>query len=1034
MKEIIRFGFALLLAAWAVSGSGTARAQGIGGPYTVDANTVVLLSFEDTFDNASDLAGDGVKHGNAEIFAQSVSAGLGKALYLDNDAAGDSSYVSLPDSDALDLAESFTVRLWFQVLTYGTSNEDHRFFPSVLWKRGSEEHHWSQGNYFVEVKGDTRYLSTGYYAPKAGGYPSIQSSNNLIEPGVWYHATLIRDARYNVIVQEVHDVDGALIYASQRPFNPETEIPNLTDWDLLLGWNGNLGGDQHGFCDCFIDEVEISNVVRGDHDIPPIVSDVEFDADAGMVSATAANIGTSALGKVELRWRPGFTGSFNNVAMTAGASDAWSAPLSASEGQFVSYYIRVENEAGQVTTLPADAESDEPSYFLYGEAAENDLTLHLDFETGSGDVVDVSTYGNLVVTGGDPQYAMTAKEGSYAMQFNGDTDYLQIGSPVIGDTEEYSFEMWVNVEDFQEDQTPAGNWQFWAIKPNNCAVCWGESTFAILAGAFDQRDMKIRGRFWIENADGAGANVEVPVDTALVEGSWYRILLENRRAAEGDAFDFYAMVQVRDENDAVISTSYQGYNGKPLNNPDLPLRLGIAEGNRFDDSAGFQGIMDAVKYYNYARGDIAIPDALPSVSNHAVAENATGAYDVSVSASPGLGAPLSAVTLHYGDGETFQEAAMTESGGMYAAELAAPAAGSLTYYYVSATNEAGHVAHLPEQAAADAPRYFDVANYASGSQLASLDFEGDSAADKSNAGHVVNVLGGASSFEAGAGGGSALTMDGVDDYLEVLGSDIGASESFSFDVWFKANDFREGTDAGNWFYLVNKPVPCDFCWGEATFSLLWGRLDNPNKYLAARFWNPDYPGTQVELEIETSMETGVWYHAVVQVEPGASGDAHPYYATLQLRNADDELLGAHQAGLPALPRASDHPVFIGHIGNRGFFDGAIDNFAFYNHAQFDIATSAEDEPELPLTYDMSQNYPNPFNPSTTISYQLPEAQHVTMDVFDVMGRKVATLVDAMQPAGRLEARFDAGHLASGIYLYRIQAGSFVSVRKMMLVK
>jgi photosystem II stability/assembly factor-like uncharacterized protein/subtilisin-like proprotein convertase family protein len=90
--------------------------------------------------------------------------------------------------------------------------------------------------------------------------------------------------------------------------------------------------------------------------------------------------------------------------------------------------------------------------------------------------------------------------------------------------------------------------------------------------------------------------------------------------------------------------------------------------------------------------------------------------------------------------------------------------------------------------------------------------------------------------------------------------------------------------------------------------------------------------------------------------------------------------------------------------------------------------------EKPSSFKLAQNYPNPFNPATTITYQLPTFSDVKLEVFDVLGRKVASLVNATQPAGTYSVNFNASHLASGIYFYRLQAGSFVETKKMMLVK
>ena len=99
-----------------------------------------------------------------------------------------------------------------------------------------------------------------------------------------------------------------------------------------------------------------------------------------------------------------------------------------------------------------------------------------------------------------------------------------------------------------------------------------------------------------------------------------------------------------------------------------------------------------------------------------------------------------------------------------------------------------------------------------------------------------------------------------------------------------------------------------------------------------------------------------------------------------------------------------------------------------------VGTGAEVAVEVPLSFTLEQNYPNPFNPTTTIAYALPAASEVSLTVYDVLGRAVATLVDARQPAGRHEVAFDASPLPSGIYVYRLQAGSFSVAKRLVVLK
>lgn len=92
------------------------------------------------------------------------------------------------------------------------------------------------------------------------------------------------------------------------------------------------------------------------------------------------------------------------------------------------------------------------------------------------------------------------------------------------------------------------------------------------------------------------------------------------------------------------------------------------------------------------------------------------------------------------------------------------------------------------------------------------------------------------------------------------------------------------------------------------------------------------------------------------------------------------------------------------------------------------------DPPLPRDFSLSQNYPNPFNPSTQIAYEVPSAAHVRLEVFNMLGQKVATLVDEVQGPGRYDRHFDASALPSGVYMYRLRAGTRALSRTMVLVR
>ena len=99
-----------------------------------------------------------------------------------------------------------------------------------------------------------------------------------------------------------------------------------------------------------------------------------------------------------------------------------------------------------------------------------------------------------------------------------------------------------------------------------------------------------------------------------------------------------------------------------------------------------------------------------------------------------------------------------------------------------------------------------------------------------------------------------------------------------------------------------------------------------------------------------------------------------------------------------------------------------------------ITTGINDEDVLTQKFVLEQNYPNPFNPSTTISFALPQQANVKLNVYNSLGEEVAELVNGNISAGNHQVTFDASHLSSGLYFYRMAAGSFFEVKKMILLK
>ena len=120
-------------------------------------------------------------------------------------------------------------------------------------------------------------------------------------------------------------------------------------------------------------------------------------------------------------------------------------------------------------------------------------------------------------------------------------------------------------------------------------------------------------------------------------------------------------------------------------------------------------------------------------------------------------------------------------------------------------------------------------------------------------------------------------------------------------------------------------------------------------------------------------------------------------------------------------------------GNTSYYSGT---------GQFKVnnsVTAVEDKEVIPTQFELSQNYPNPFNPTTNITYALPQNSYVSIKVYDMIGREVKTLVNTEMLAGNHNVDWNGENnsgfkVASGTYIYRITAGNFVAVKKMILIK
>jgi hypothetical protein len=202
------------------------------------------------------------------------------------------------------------------------------------------------------------------------------------------------------------------------------------------------------------------------------------------------------------------------------------------------------------------------------------------------------------------------------------------------------------------------------------------------------------------------------------------------------------------------------------------------------------------------------------------------------------------------------------------------------------------------------------------------------------------------------------------------------------------------------------------------WSIPWDPLDmNEMKYTHYHVWKPRISTVKFKVEgsddtddfeFESMEEQTVvegWEHMAFHY-PDASGD-YPVIAVMPDFNDPVDL---------------DENIVI-----------YIDNIILSDSPEDPTAVSAEIG-ELPVQLALRQNYPNPFNPSTSITFELNNPQHVTLNVYDIQGQLITTLVDGQRAAGEHHVTFDAGNLASGMYLYRLETPQRTITRAMTLIK
>ena len=240
------------------------------------------------------------------------------------------------------------------------------------------------------------------------------------------------------------------------------------------------------------------------------------------------------------------------------------------------------------------------------------------------------------------------------------------------------------------------------------------------------------------------------------------------------------------------------------------------------------------------------------------------------------------------------------------------------------------------------------------------------------------------------------------------------------------------------------PVTSKWSIGYATSSdcIHWNLLPDPVIMHGDSSTDFDQKAAGHAYVIRTNEGYDMWYHGLsgkigyASSSDGISWTKYDKNPVLSPTSVSPQWTTAYYEPTVYFDGALFHMWFTGWDEVTDFIATIGYAFALLDTSHYPPPTGIEDDllTQKPTEYKLSQNYPNPFNPNTTIEFIIPRSSLVKLSVYDILGKKVSTLVNEEKPAGSYKVDFNVANLPSGVYFYKIKAGNFVQTKKMIFMK